>query len=1723
MSNPKKFGAFAGVFTPSILTILGVIMYLRLGWVVGEAGLVGAIIIILVSHIISVSTGLSISSISTDKKIKTGGIYYILSRSLGLPMGGAIGIALFIGTAFSISLYLIGFAESLLSVEMIREFTGLEQNLDGYRIVGSVAILMLVLIAFISTSLAIKTQFYILGAIGLSLVSIFVGFFINSDFSISDISINARPGGVPIAVIFGVFFPAVTGFTAGVAMSGDLKDPKKSIPTGTLGAITVGFIIYMALAIGLAIFVDRDLLVENPNFLLKIAWFAPLVLLGIWGATLSSALGGILGAPRIIQATSLDRITPRFLGKGYGVNNEPRNGLIFVFLIAECGILLGELNLVAEIVSMFYLASYGFINFAFYLESWASTDFRPSFKVNKYIGLVGFIAAFAVMFQINMVSMIAALVIMLGIFFFLKRKQVKLDYGDVWQSVWSSIVRTALHRIDNSILEERNWQPNIILFSGGTDKRPHLIELGKAFVGKHGVLSNFDLIETDADDVLFPKHAQSINGKEESKAVFTRRQSVSDIYDGIEMIARTYGFSGVEPNTIILGWARQTKHPVRFTRLLKILYDLDLNVLLLDYDQRKGFGKSNKIDIWWQGEGKSGNLALTLSKFMLMSDQWSEAEIRLLIVNNQNEMYDRIFRKVHETINQMRIDAHVKIINNQYDQQAFYEIIKKESISSDLVFFAIPEIIEGKEAAFVSSTNDLLHAIGTVVLVNASSKFKNLHLGELVIQSNEKSVVNPSIKSVKPSMEQVKFPEQESLKKPLTELFNGFHDTFFSFTNKFLKPVLQVDQSMIKEFQEEVNEIFSSMEYLQTVLKKEELKKKISQYETNILLKQIKYLEKQQDVFNQEITDVFEVGLQELEKTFKRLIDVLPEEISMQITSQQLKIQQNDGVSTRFFKLSRRIFGGKELKNNGLTYHVRFQLLVIGIFRELFLEAYQEVFDQYGNLLIRNLHGYGQIIRRVKFSADHLFKMKDKKHLQNILIKEKESIDNAFSEHEQSLNNCQQELMDVFIGKIVSGFNVLEELSYSPPLNRYITKPSRKNLQQLNNQFLNLPRFFIRNRHILHSSLIAEIHLLILAYRIKRLFIQVEKESKALVEQMILYDQNLVLSYLEKIKVSIDEGLDISSEVKLFFENYDETTFRLGIKKIIDRTTRSLGSIATKLPEEIKLTDEDIYSDLESNQFESIKLNSINLNKYVNYQIQNFLTEGLITFQQNLLEQMHPLVQQVKDSLRLLDFGSKLDEFDEGGITNEVNLLNLKRFVKDQTLQIKGLMVSISQILEESLLELNTSKNRVLDELTINHLYTKGESYSRAVKKKVRERRVEKFQKKIKHWGKLYQLQVSDWMYKAVEESSGKSQPLPFENKMLDGLWNYRSVLSNPSDKGKVIPFYYRQLFLNKQNFQSEFLFGREEEIIQAENAIAIFKKRLGGGLLISGERFSGKTYFTHYISQTFLKKEKVIFINPPANGSIKVSDFDTEFTGVLNKKGSASDILSQLPRACIVLDNIELWWDRSEVGGKVIEYIAELLHRFSKKHFFVCIANNHVLWLLNQQQDFQKLFIANIVMKPLASKAMAEAIMFRHRTGGIGLKIVTDNKIHKLNEINKAKIFSKIYELSGGNIGIALHLWIYTIREMKKNNLLVSPLMVETVKGFDELPSWIRLLLIQFLIHKRLSVVKLMRVTKENKSEVKKKLAHLTRLELIQQVEQDVFELQIDIFRFIEDQIGQE
>ena len=732
MAKKKKYGSFAGVFTPSILTILGVIMYLRMGWVVGNAGLFGSIIIVVIAHIISVSTGLSVSSIATDKKVGPGGIYYILSRSMGIPIGGAIGIALYIGTALSIALYLIGFAESF------NAYVGLATDVNGLRLSGSVALLVLTIIALISTSIAIKTQLFIFIAIIVSLVSIFLG---SAEYIPETVKLVSDENSVPMEVVFAVFFPAVTGFTAGIAMSGDLEDPKKSIPTGTIAAIAVGFFVYIALIIFLSFYIDSETLKSDYNILMKIALYAPAVVAGIWGATLSSALAGILGGPRILQAMSVDNITPKIFGKGKGKNNEPVNALFLLFIIALLGVLIGDLDVVARIVSMFYLSAYGFINLSFFLESWANPDFQPTFKIKKWIGLLGFTACFAVMFKLDILAMFGSIAIILGIYAWLQRKQIVLMTGDVWLSVWKKIVANGLQKIDSKPTETcNNWNPNIILFSGESEHRVYLVELGKTLAGRAGIVTNFKLLLDKSNDSPLPKSDQIVKEEYfERIGVFARQIKVNNIYKGIEDIASIFGFSGVDPNTIMMGWPKGLENSEEYSEMTQKLLYLDYNLLYLDFDRATKFGNYQTIDLWWrETDSKNAEMMLNIARFIVQSSKWSSAIIRVLFVNNSNVDPEIIQSTILNLVEDIRVKVEIKIINNAIEQIPFYELISKYSITTDLTLLGIPNFDINKQTQFVIKTNQLFESIGSTLMVKASKSFNEINL-DIVKKAAEES------------------------------------------------------------------------------------------------------------------------------------------------------------------------------------------------------------------------------------------------------------------------------------------------------------------------------------------------------------------------------------------------------------------------------------------------------------------------------------------------------------------------------------------------------------------------------------------------------------------------------------------------------------------------------------------------------------------------------------------------------------------------------------------------------------------------------------------------------------------------------------------------------------------------------------------------------------------------------------------------------------------------
>ncbi|MCK5222274.1 MAG: Na-K-Cl cotransporter, partial [Candidatus Aminicenantes bacterium] len=370
------------------------------------------------AHIATITTSLAMSSMTTNVKIGDGGFYSLISRSLGLEVGGAIGISLFISQALSIALYIVGFSEVWISIFPSHD----------PRIVSSSVLAIILFISFISAKVVMKFQYIIMILITAALFSFFLGGGNNYELVLWNSGSTAS-----FWVVFAVFFPAVTGISAGAAMSGELKNPRRNIPLGILLAVGVGFVIYIFTAFWLNIHASPDELINNNLIMKDLAEWEWMIIAGIMGATISSALGSILGAPRVLMALGQDRAIPlSAVWEKRSKNGEPRYALLFTALIVEISILLGDLNSIAPLLTMFFLITYGMINFAVFIEKAIGiTSFRPSLKVPKLISLFGGLWCFTIMFLINFGFAIISFVI-IAIFYFVQVKRgLDAPWGDI--------------------------------------------------------------------------------------------------------------------------------------------------------------------------------------------------------------------------------------------------------------------------------------------------------------------------------------------------------------------------------------------------------------------------------------------------------------------------------------------------------------------------------------------------------------------------------------------------------------------------------------------------------------------------------------------------------------------------------------------------------------------------------------------------------------------------------------------------------------------------------------------------------------------------------------------------------------------------------------------------------------------------------------------------------------------------------------------------------------------------------------------------------------------------------------------------------------------------------------------------------------------------------------------------------------------------------------------
>ncbi len=714
-------GTFLGVFTPSILTILGVILFLRTGWVVGNAGIVGAIAIVVIAHVVTFATALSIGAVATNMRVGAGGAYYMISRSLGVEIGAAIGIPLFLAQALSVALYAFGLAESLQLI-----WPEIPQ-----RPVAAATVIVVSLLASRGSRIALRLQLPIMAAIGIAFIALGVGVAEN----LTRPTLQAVADAPGFWAVFAVFFPAVTGIMAGVSLSGDLRRPERAIPRGTIAAVLTGFVVYLFVIVALsAAATPGDLAADNLIWFSLAGGISFLILPGLWGAIFSSAVGSVLAAPRTLEAMIHDRILPRFMGRSIRSVAGPGVPLVLSLVVAMGAVLIGDLNAVAPVLTMFFLTTYGMVNLVAGVEKLAGDpSFRPTMHVPWWISISAAIACFWVMFLISPIALTVALSFEVAVYVLMRRRALVAPWGDLRRGALVALIRSTVMQLRRLPQNPRNWRPNVLLFAGDITRRPELVRLASWLTRDRGILTVADLWVGDLLELggAVPEAEQRLNRELEEMriAAFGEVEIVPEFSNGALAVAQANGIAGIESNTAMFGWSTKPQRRADVLAVIERLATLGISSVIcqprpIDLSRRR-----RRIDIWWGGLQQNGDMLILFGHLLSLNPEWRDAAITIKSIATSEMMMERNRALLTRVLRSARIRADIEVMPRP-NGMSVAEVISRSSTDADVVLMGLRSVHPGEEHGYASRLDELARSLPSVLFVRSAGAFRGRLLGD---------------------------------------------------------------------------------------------------------------------------------------------------------------------------------------------------------------------------------------------------------------------------------------------------------------------------------------------------------------------------------------------------------------------------------------------------------------------------------------------------------------------------------------------------------------------------------------------------------------------------------------------------------------------------------------------------------------------------------------------------------------------------------------------------------------------------------------------------------------------------------------------------------------------------------------------------------------------------------------------------------------------------------
>jgi len=762
-TSDGKFGTISGVFIPNVLQMIGVILFMRLGYVLGHTGIVQMSVIISLSALLLFITGLSLGSIVSNMKMSGGGAYYLISRALGIEFGSAIGILNCTSQLCSIALCVTGFSLSLY------EF----YPMIPLALLKGVTLSVLVLISYFSTNFAMKTQLFIFIALATSIAAIFLG----TGEVPTTLVPNGEVASLSFWAAFAMFFPAMTGIESGMSMSGDLRNPARSLPIGTFSSVAVACAIYMSIAWFLSSKVSPELLRSYPFIMYYASKVGFLIMIGIWAATLSSALGAILGGPRVMQAVAKDGVLPKFLAKGSGPTNQPRVATLTVYVLAMALTLGTNIDQIIPMLTMSCLLSYCLINFISFFEAFMQNpSYRPTLRTHWLVSLTGAVCCLVAMFMINPGAAFIVIALVALFCTITSKRKIKGNWDDLKHSIFSFFVHKGTIKLSNLEASAKSWRPHILtlfdspavqanmaFFAHALNQGKGLLTFGANIPSNENFAKLYESLKSDLDGHKIPSHLHL--------------NVCANPFLGSDQIVRNYGFGLLKPNTIILSPPKMVVEPIstqglfdtletvdqpiangegqialleeiastkvqssllQTTQLILATHSQNKNVILFKDDPLKDYlfrdttRKDKQINLWWRGK-YPGNfeLCLALAYLLQQSPLWPKAKICIKLMSKDQATSDKLAAQFNTHRSELRIQ-NLEFHPLVDPDERFFSSFEANSKGADLTFLGLkkPEADTNEEnySDYFGSLLESTKGVNNIayVLCGEKIKFRNI-------------------------------------------------------------------------------------------------------------------------------------------------------------------------------------------------------------------------------------------------------------------------------------------------------------------------------------------------------------------------------------------------------------------------------------------------------------------------------------------------------------------------------------------------------------------------------------------------------------------------------------------------------------------------------------------------------------------------------------------------------------------------------------------------------------------------------------------------------------------------------------------------------------------------------------------------------------------------------------------------------------------------------------